>query len=199
MSQLNSQAQAEDQHHRELLARVAAGSRDAFADLYEVLHTPVMRFVYRYTQSTATLEEIVNDTFLIVWQKAASFRGESRAMTWVLGIASRHARKCIGRESQWYRAVQQQEVQESAPGDISRLATQEALEWAMAQLSTDQRLAIELAYYHGASCKEVAEVLDCPLSTAKTRLHYGRRHLRNILLNQEPALQFDDLMGGHGE
>lgn len=194
MSELNSQASADDQRHRELLTQSAQGSREAFSELYRLLYPPLVRFVYRYTPSTALIEEIVNDTLLVVWQKAGSFRGESRAMTWVLGIASRRAMKSVARE-QVRAEYREAYCAPTVRGDTTgKLITQQALDWAMAQLNMHQRLAVELAYFHGLSCEEMAEVMDCPLSTAKTRLHYGRQYLRGIFASTDQALEFSDLM-----
>jgi len=191
---LNSKASAEEQRYRELLARSADGSLKAFGELYELLYSPLVRFIYRYTRSEALIEEILNDTLLVVWQKAASFRGDSRVMTWVLGIARRLAMKTVGRERAW---SQPREMAWSESPDISEtslLITREALEWALAQLNSDQRSAIELAYLHGMSCEEIAQIQQCPVSTAKTRLHYGRQRLRAVFSNQCHSLKFNDLM-----
>jgi len=194
MIPLNSKASAEDRRQRVLLAQSAQGSRAAFSELYDLLYAPLVRFIYRRaTGADFLIEEILNDTMLVVWQKAHTFRGDSRVMTWVLGIANRRAMKTMKRERSWSSA--QRGELGSPAGVVSesgRLATQEALEWAMAQLSAEQRMAIELAYFHGMSCEEIAEVLDCPMNTAKTRLHYGRLRLHNLFADEQQALAFSD-------
>lgn len=194
MQRMNSKASAEDALHRNLLAASAAGSREAFSQLYDLLYTPLVRFIYRYSSSRAIIEEVLNDTMLVVWQKADSFRGESRVMTWVLGIASRRALKAVQREHGWKAADVHATERLTVCSDTARLATLEALEWALEQLSTEQRLAIELAYFHGMSCGEMARVLECPLNTAKTRLHYGRRKLREVFGGAGQALGLHDLI-----
>ena len=194
MQRMNSKASAEDALHRNLLASSAAGSGEAFSRLYELLYTPLVRFIYRYSSSTALIEEVLNDTMLVVWQKAGSFRGESRVMTWVLGIASRRARKALHRERGWKGADGQAVERLASSSDTTRLATLEALQWALDQLSAEQRLAIELAYFHGMSCEEMAGILDCPLNTAKTRLHYGRRKLREVFSGAGQPLDLHDLI-----
>ena len=194
MTVLNSKADAEDRQQRELLADVACGSRQAFSKLYDILYAPLVRFIYRYTDSNPLIEEIVNDTLLVVWQKALTFRGESRVMTWVLGIASRRAMKTVRRERSWRGMYREVPENLSLASDTERLATLEALDWALRQLNTEQRLAIELAYFHGMSCEEMAAVLGCPPNTAKTRLHYGRRRLRAMFANDDQALEFRDLI-----
>lgn len=194
MQRLNSRASAEDRRLCELLAASASGSRTAFSELYDHLYTPIVRFTYRYTPNAALIEEILNDTMLVVWQKADSFRGESRVMTWVLGIASRRALKTLQRERAWEGAEDRGPNSQPTPGDTERLATLQALDWALEQLGVEQRLVIELAYFHGMSCEEMAGILGCPTNTAKTRLHYGRRKLREIFANDEQPLEFNDLI-----
>lgn len=191
---LNSRSAAEDRDHKALLEASANGSRQAFSRLYDLLYPSLVRFIYRYTVSTMMIEEILNDTMLVVWQKSGSFRGDSRVITWILGIASRHALKALRRERNWRGLAARGCVPAPRAEDVERLATLEALEWAMAQLSTDQRLAIEMAYFHGLSCEEMAQVLDCPVNTAKTRLYYGRRKLREIFGDEHDPLNFDELI-----
>ena len=194
MPLLNSRASAEERRYLELLARSADGSLEAFGELYELLYNPLVRFVYRYTRSEATIEEILNDTLFVVWQKAASFRGDSRAITWVFGIARRVAMKTIGRERAWSQPREKAWSDSPDTSETSRLVALEALEWALAQLNCEQRTAIEMAYFHGLSCEEIAQIQQCPVSTAKTRLHYGRQRLRAVFSDQCHALNFNDLM-----
>ncbi len=115
-------------------------------------------------------------------------------MTWVLGIASRRALKTVQRERLWRGGEDYGPETKPIPGDTGRLAVCQALEWALGQLGVEQRLVIELAYFHGMSCEEMAAILDCPVNTAKTRLYHGRRKLRAIFVNSDPALDFSDLI-----
>lgn len=194
MGRMNSRAIAEDRHHRELLASTAGGSLEAFGQLYDILYTPLIRFIYRYAQSPATIEEVVNDTMLVVWQKADTFRGESRVITWVLGIARICALKAINRERGWQAEVSEGQENLGSMGGTGRLATKEALDWALAQLSDDHRVAVELAYFHGMTCEEIADVSGCPVNTAKTRLHYARRRLRRVLGDGKQGLELNDFI-----
>ncbi len=194
MRQLNSKASAEDRRLCELLAASAGGSREAFGELYDHLYTPIVRFTYRYTPDTTLIEEILNDTMLVVWQRADSFRGESRVMTWVLGIASRRALKTLQRERPWDGTDDVGVDRRPTRGETERLATLQALDWALGQLGVEQRLVIELAYFQGMTCEEMAEILDCPINTAKTRLYYGRRKLRAIFADADQPLEFNDFI-----
>ena len=79
----------------ELIGRVATGDRRAFETLYRAYHPRLARFLQRMTRSTPLIEEIVNDTLLVVWRKAATFNGSSKVSTWIFAIAYRRACKSL--------------------------------------------------------------------------------------------------------
>lgn len=170
-----------------LLERVVAGDREAFRRLYTHYHRRLHRFLMRLTRERPLAEEIINDTMMVVWQHAADFRGASRVSTWILGIAYRRALKTLER-------VRTRTAQDgllasvTAPeGAMLDLLSQgaETHEWidaALATLSPEHRMVIELAYFLGLSCEEIAEVAECPLGTVKTRMFYGRERMRESLL-----------------
>src|SRR5277367_6376925 len=81
-----------------LLAAVAAGSRQALEELYLGYHRRLARFLSRFTPRYENIEEIINDTFLAVWQSAKDFRGASQVSTWIIGIAYRTALKSLRRQ-----------------------------------------------------------------------------------------------------
>jgi len=79
----------------ELISRIAAGDRKAFEELYGLYHRRLARFLTRLTKRYDVAEEVINDTFYIVWRKAGDFRGDSQPSTWILGIAYRKARNAF--------------------------------------------------------------------------------------------------------
>src|SRR5215469_9860381 len=79
----------------DLVARVAEGDRKAFEELYYLYHRRLARFLTRLTKRYDVAEEVVNDTFWVVWRKAKTFRGDSQPSTWILGIAYRKARNAF--------------------------------------------------------------------------------------------------------
>jgi hypothetical protein len=78
-----------------LVGRIAAGDRRAFEMLYRAYFPRLARFLHRMTRNSALIEEIANDTMLVVWQKAATFNGSSKVSTWVFAIAYRRACKAL--------------------------------------------------------------------------------------------------------
>src|ERR1700723_4237716 len=81
-----------------LLVAVAAGDRRALEELYLGYHRRLARFLSRFTPRYENVEEIINDTFLVVWQKAKDFRRASLVSTWIFGIAYRTALKSLRRQ-----------------------------------------------------------------------------------------------------
>src|SRR5271170_6586345 len=81
-----------------LLAAVAAGDRRALEELYLGYHRRLARFLSRFTSRYENIEEIINDTFMVVWQSAKDFRNASQVSTWVIGIAYRTALKSFRRQ-----------------------------------------------------------------------------------------------------
>ena len=167
---------------RDLLDRVAEGDREALRELYLLYHRQLAGFLLRFTRRRDLVEEVINDTLYVVWCKAGEFRGDSRLSTWIMGIAYRCALRSLRRRGhQLFAAVPLEN--ESLPA-ADELAAAEMGEWvsrAMQQLPTDQRVTLELASGQGYSCEEIAEIMDCPVNTVKTRMFHARGKLRTLL------------------
>jgi RNA polymerase sigma-70 factor (ECF subfamily) len=163
-----------------LLRRIAARDRTALEELYTLYHRGLARFLTRITYRYELAEEIINDTFWIVWQHAGEFRGASRVSTWIVGIAHRRALATLRHAS-----VRPDVVLEGTAGTASdpqdTVEQRQLLDRALASLPLEQRLALELTCYLGHSCDEVAAITDCPVNTVKTRVFHARRKLQQLL------------------
>ena len=157
-----------------LLAATAAGDRDAFAQLYDVVAAAVHGIALRVLRSPAHAEEVTQEVFLEVWTHAARYdRNRGSARAWIITMAHRRAvdRVRSVRASQ-DRAVSAG-VREVAPLPDETAETVER--------RFEQRRALELSYYSGFTHREVAEAIDVPLGTAKTRIRDGMIRLRDEL------------------
>src|SRR5580692_2754987 len=90
---------------KELLTGVAAGDRRALEELYLSFHRRLARFLSRFTSRYENVEEIINDTFMVVWQSAKDFRNASQVSTWIIGIAYRTALKSFRRQKNHAGAI----------------------------------------------------------------------------------------------
>jgi RNA polymerase sigma-70 factor (ECF subfamily) len=170
----------------ELISKIARGDRRAFEELYNLYHRRLARFLTRLTHRYDVAEEVINDTFWIVWKKAGDFRGDSRPSTWILGIAYRRARNAF-RSSARGGSAENLDVLLDPPTTEEPMKAEELRDWlvqALGQLPVEQRLAVELCYELGYSCEEISGIMGCPVNTVKTRLFHARAKLQKLL----PAL-----------
>jgi RNA polymerase sigma-70 factor (ECF subfamily) len=167
----------------DLIARIADGDRSAFEELYNLYHRRLTRFLTRVTSRSDVVEEVINDTFWIVWRGARDFRGDSQLSTWIFGIAYRTGRKALRSTA---RILTGESLEAAAPPLASDepLSTEELQDWlvrALVQLPLEQRHSVELCYVLGHSCEEIATIMSCPVNTVKARLFYARAKLRKLL------------------
>src|SRR5580692_7939538 len=99
---------------KELLTGVAAGDRRSLESLYQGYHRRLARFLSRFTSRYENVEEIINDTFMVVWQNANEFRNASQVSTWICGIAYRTALKSLRRQKNHTAALSLDESPEEA-------------------------------------------------------------------------------------
>lgn len=173
----------DDQIDQELLRLVGCGDSQALERLYARYHRRLLQFLWRLRSQREPLEEAINDTFWIVWQKAREFRGSSRVSTWIMGIAWRCAMKALRQygPAQHESAATTTRITEPM---VEPLAAEEEDDWlasGLARLPFEQRATLELAYFVGHSCEEIAAIMDCPVNTVKARMFQARIKLRNLL------------------
>lgn len=167
----------------DLLVRIACEDRGALEELYNLYHRRLARLLTRLTRRYDVAEEIINDTFWVVWRKAAEFRGDSQPSTWIIGIAYRKARNALRASS---RLMEGGSLDDPAPplttdGPHRAEELRDWLGHALERLPVEQRLAVELCYELGFSCEEIATIMDCPVNTVKTRLFQARAKLQKLL------------------
>jgi RNA polymerase sigma-70 factor (ECF subfamily) len=168
----------------ELLAGVAAGERRPLEQLYLGYHRRLARFLSRFTPRYENVEEIINDTFMVVWRSAKDFRRASTVSTWIFGIAYRTALKSARRQKNHSAARSLDECPEQSVDPSADAEVQDWLAHGLARLPLEQRLTLELAYHMGHSLEEIALITDAPLGTVKARMFHAREKLRIFL----PAL-----------
>ncbi len=169
---------------RELLERVKARDVDAFERLYRIYQPRLARFLTNLVKRPQLVEEVLDDTMMVVWQTAASFRGTSKLSTWVFAIAYRKALKARAR---WPDPIEDEQFDTRASNDpapdsdLERSGVRTALVTAMEGLSPEQRSVVDLTYFHDLGYREIAEILNCPVDTVKTRMFHARRRLKQAL------------------
>ncbi len=170
-----------------LLSRIAAGDKLAFERLYRAYFPRLQRFLRRLARSQELIEEVVNDTMLVVWQKAASYDGSCKVSTWVFAIAYRKALKGLKLSDEPLESEAGDYVDEGGrqpEQELDRRQLQQSVAQALELLPLAQRIVAVLAYYHEMGYSDIADVLDCPLNTVKTRMFHARQKLKESLANE---------------
>lgn len=167
-----------------LFARVRAHELSAFEELYRLYQPRLARFLLNLLHRPQLVEEVLDDTLFVVWDRPDSFRGASKLSTWIFAIAYRKAMKALRRQDDPVEdttADLRPSEDEGPDAPIGRQRTQEALHAVLARLSPDHRAVIDLTYFHEMGYREIAEIMDCPVDTVKTRMFHARRNLRRML------------------
>lgn len=168
----------------DLLQRVATGDTEAFAALYDDLSPSVFGLIRKVVRDPELSEEVMQEVFVEVWRIAHRFDPErGNASGWVRTIAHRRAVDRVRSEqTRRNHAHALGEEPEHLPSDENLASlNRQVLKTALATLSDSQRESIELSYYGGLPQAQIAELLDIPLGTVKTRIRDGLIRLRDVL------------------
>jgi RNA polymerase sigma-70 factor (ECF subfamily) len=176
----------------ELVARSRGGDLDSFNQLVLRWERPIYALAYRVIGREEDARDVTQETFLRAFRALSGFKGQAKFSSWLYRITLNLCRDWIRRERRTPIAPTPEGVDlvelageaadaESIEELVSRKELGRAVAKAMALLPDEQRTALILKEYHGLTFQEIADLLDCPLSTVKTRLYQGltvlRRHL----------------------
>lgn len=181
-----------------LIRQVAQLREEALSQLYDRYSDLVFSIALAIVDDRSTAEEITLDVFMRVWQKAASYRADqAKVRTWLTHIARHHAIDILRRRSirldhyaiTWDGIPLSDTSTAQDPQELVELSlSRERVRTAITQLPRDQKQALALAYYGGLTQVEIAEALQQPLGTIKTRLRLAMQKLRDLLREeQEPV------------
>jgi len=162
-----------------LLRRLVAGDHLALGEFYDRFAGLVNALALRIVRDGADAEDVVQEVFVQVWRQASRFdRSRGSVEAWLCTMARTRALDRLRR-----RTSRREEPEEAAPASTEHPRTEEglAVRKALEALSSDQRRALELAYYEGLTQSEIAEKLGEPLGTVKTRIRTAMIRLREAL------------------
>jgi RNA polymerase sigma factor (sigma-70 family) len=170
-----------------LMRRIVAGEPRAFETLYRIYHPRLSRFLTNILRRPHLIEEVLNDTLMVVWNSPHTFNGDSKLSTWIFAIAYRTALKALSRLDEPledHDAEQRPSLDAGPEQALGDRQVQTLLLKAMDRLSSDHRVVVDLTYYHDAGYREIAEIMDCPVGTVKTRMFHAKQRLKDMLDGQ---------------
>lgn len=171
----------------EVLHAIARGDESALAALYDRYHSILLGLLLRILHSRVEAEDVLQEVFIQVWQRAASFdETRGRAFTWMVTLARSRAIDRLRSLQSRQRAddASLRDAPESvsdASDDAYHAEQREIIRAALNEIPEEQRRALLLAYFEGLSQSEIAARLGQPLGTIKTRMRSGMSKLRDLL------------------
>jgi RNA polymerase sigma-70 factor (ECF subfamily) len=166
---------------QQLLARVSSGDEDGLRELYHRHSAAMLRLLRRLTSDPGTAEEILQESWLAVWRSAESFRAAASVRAWLLGVARRQAHNRLRRAAaptvEIDTAPEPQDRTADVEGQALASVGHDAIITAMGRLPRTHRDVVVLALVEELPYADIAEVLDIPVGTVKSRMSKARRML----------------------
>ncbi|MGI9658809.1 MAG: sigma-70 family RNA polymerase sigma factor [Gaiellaceae bacterium] len=168
----------------ELMLRIAKGDADAFDEIYRRFARPILGLARRRLADPGKAEDATQETFVSIWRSAGSFRPErGTGSAWLFALARN---SIIDRARQRTEAtIEEAPEQASGEPDPSEVAETDWLAWevhtALERLPEREQQVLSMAYFSGLSQTEIAERLDVPLGTVKTRTRSGLSRMATLL------------------
>jgi RNA polymerase sigma-70 factor (ECF subfamily) len=167
-----------------LMSRIAGGDLRAFERFYKEFHPRLSRFLHVTLRRPQLVEEVLNDTMMVVWTRAGTYTGGSRLSTWIFTIAYRKAARALkGLDEPVDDAGVERTVSEEPDAEtaMGRRESVSLLLGALDGLSAEHRSVVDLTYFQEFGYREIAQIMECPVDTVKTRMFHARRRLKDIL------------------
>lgn len=164
-----------------LLLQVGQGDRDAFARLYSLARGAVYALALSLLQDAHEAQDTAQDTFVKVWESAPSYRPQGSPMAWMLTIARNLARSRLRRGGR--QVGLEDEEWNAIPADLPAVSPEDkqVLQEALARLGEEERRIVLLHAVTGLKHREIAQLLELPLSTVLSKYHRGLKKLRALM------------------
>lgn len=178
----------------DLLQNIARGDEQALALLYDRYRTILFGLLMRILSNRAEAEDVLQEVFLQVWQRAGNFdETRGKPFTWLVTLTRSRAIdkiRALGSRSRTVEEATREAEDVIFDAEENAIIAQrgEVVRAALNQLSEEQRQVLVLAYFDGFSQSEIAEKLSSPLGTVKTRMRTGLIKLRELLSSQAENL-----------
>jgi RNA polymerase sigma factor (sigma-70 family) len=177
-----------DLEARKMLVAITSGDRSALTNLYMSYYGCLAHFLSQFMGSDDRVGDVINDTFMTIWEGARGFQFEPKVSVWIFRIAHRHASRFVRCHTprglaHCYREF---EGQPREPG--TEIKTHRPLLWALQQLPIEQRVVLTLCYRMGYSLREIASITDSQVETAELRMFQARGLLSRYLTTLDKEL-----------
>jgi RNA polymerase sigma-70 factor, ECF subfamily len=191
---VNSRIKASEQLDQDLVLRVQQGDKSAYDLLVIKYQHKIIQLVNRYVKDASEAQDVAQEAFIKAYRALGGFRGESAFYTWLYRIAINTAKNYLvsraRRSSDYQVDIQDAEQIENAP-QLQGMETPERLlfnqeiietiKTAIEELPEEMRVAIMLREFEGMSYEEIADAMDCPVGTVRSRIFRAREAIDSKL------------------
>jgi len=175
----------------DLIKACVPNNEEAFAILYQRYEKRVFQYLMTIMNEAALAEETLVEVMLALWKGLNSFQGQSKVSTWIFGIAHHKAVDALRKVTSQQRGrmplediVENTESNENPLNEAQHKRMAALTNQGLMTLSPDHREILHMAFYEELSYSEIAALLDIPVNTVKTRVHYAKQQLKKSLLRQ---------------
>jgi RNA polymerase sigma-70 factor (ECF subfamily) len=171
---------------RELLLNLQTGSLEALGDLYDRHQRMVYRTALAITGDAEAAADLLQDVFLRLHRFADHVDPQRPLEPWLYRVTTNLAYTWVKRNRRWFRPLEEVTewlagIRRSSPAPLEMDDEWQLVQQAVSSLPLPQRVVVVLYYIDGLALQEIAEILEVPTGTVKSRLHYGREALRKQL------------------
>jgi RNA polymerase sigma factor (sigma-70 family) len=173
-----------DLEARKMLVAITSGDRSALTNLYMSYYGCLAHFLSQFMGSENRVGDVINDTFLTIWEGARGSPSESKVSVWIFRIAHRHASRFVRCHTPvaWRTATEGWRDNHANRGTQTK--THRPHLWALQRLPPEQRVVLMLCYRMGYSVREIALITDSQVETVELRMFQARgqllRHLTTL-------------------
>jgi RNA polymerase sigma-70 factor (ECF subfamily) len=175
----------------DLIKACVPNNEEAFAILYQRYEKRVFQYLMTIMNEANLAEETLVEVMLALWKGLNSFQGQSKVSTWIFGIAHHKAVDALRKVTSQQRGrmplediVENTESNENPLNEAQHKRMAALTNQGLMTLSPDHREILHMAFYEELSYSEIAALLDIPVNTVKTRVHYAKQQLKKSLLRQ---------------
>ena len=172
----------ENDNHDKLLKKVVKKDAKAFEKLYELTSKSIFFYLYRLLQNKESAEDIHVEVYATVWKNADRFQGKSKVKTWMFGIARNLALNELRKKYRETQSIDRPIKDENSYKAYNGFDRQQYIQEALMKISEKHREILDLVFFHEASYSEVAQLLEIPENTVKTRVYYAKAALKEKLV-----------------
>ena len=177
LTQLGVQTKEEkDRELDRLLLRVGRGDREAFAQLYGLTRGAVYALALSLLRDAHEAQDVAQDAYVKVWESAPAYRSQGSPMAWLLTVTRNLARSRLRQSGR--QVALNEEAWNAIPSAVPDVEERQLLRGALAGLGAEEREIVLLHAVTGLKHREIAQLLEQPLSTVLSKYHRGLKKLR---------------------